>query len=109
LISIGAPLSVAQLYARYRKASGVATIRELAQEQKNGKKDFPMLKYSQVIDIEFLGVWDTVGALGLPFGKLPILGKGDMQFLNTGLRLSNKFAFHALAVDEHRRAFAPTL
>jgi len=92
----------------------VATIRELAQEQKNGKKDFPleeswMLKYSQVIDIEFLGVWDTVGALGLPFGKLPILGKGDMQFLNTGLRLSNKFAFHALAVDEHRRAFAPTL
>lgn len=43
-----------------------------------------MLKYSQVIDIDFLGVWDTVGALGLPFGNLPILGKKDMQFLNTG-------------------------
>ena len=114
LISIGAPLSVAQLYARYRKASGAATIRELAQVQKDGKKDFLleeswMLKYSQVIDIDFLGVWDTVGALGLPFGELPILGKADMQFLNTGLRLSNKFAFHALAIDEHRKAFAPTL
>jgi hypothetical protein len=68
-----------------------------------------MLKYSQVIDIDFLGVWDTVGALGLPFGNLPLLGKGDMQFLNTGIRVSNKFAFHALAIDEHRKAFAPTL
>src|SRR5260370_20489550 len=32
-----------------------------------------------------------------------------MQFLNTGLRHSNKSAFHALAIDEHRKAFAPTL
>jgi hypothetical protein len=32
-----------------------------------------------------------------------------MQFLNTGIRISNKCAFHALAVDEHRKAFAPTL
>lgn len=68
-----------------------------------------MLKYSQAIDIDFLGVWDTVGALGLPFGNLPILGKADMQFLNTGIRISNKCAFHALAIDEHRKAFAPTL
>ena len=66
-----------------------------------------MLKYSQVIDIDFSGVWDTVRALGLPFGNLPLLGKGDMQFLNTGIRVSNKFAFHALAIDEHRKAFAP--
>jgi uncharacterized protein (DUF2235 family) len=114
LITIGAPLSVAQLYARYRKSSGVATIRELMEQQQEGKKDFPleeswMLRYSQPIDIDFLGVWDTVGALGLPFGNLPILGKADMQFLNTGIRVSNKFAFHALAVDEHRKAFAPTL
>jgi hypothetical protein len=42
LITIGAPLSVAQLYARYRKAGGAATIRELVQEQKDGKKEFPL-------------------------------------------------------------------
>jgi uncharacterized protein (DUF2235 family) len=114
LISIGAPLSVEQLYDRYRRASTAPTIRELLQAQKEGTRNFDleerwMLKYSQVIDIDFLGVWDTVGALGLPFGKFPILGKADMQFLHTGLRLSNKFAFHALAIDEHRKAFAPTL
>ena len=33
---------VAQLYARYRKAGGAATIRELVQEQKDGKKEFPL-------------------------------------------------------------------
>jgi uncharacterized protein (DUF2235 family) len=114
LIAVGAPLSVGQLYARYRRASAVATIRELGDEQKNGKQNFTleerwMLRYSQAIDIDFLGVWDTVGALGLPFGNFPILGKADMQFLHTGLRVSNKFAFHALAIDEHRKPFAPTL
>jgi uncharacterized protein (DUF2235 family) len=114
LISIGAPLSVGQLYARYRKASAAATIRELLEQESKGRRDFAleerwMIKYAQVIDVDFLGVWDTVGALGLPFGNLPILGKADMQFLNTGIRVSNKVAFHALAIDEHRKAFAPTL
>lgn len=114
LLVAGAPLSVNELYARYRRASAVKTIRDLLVEQKEGKTEFPLeerwiLKYSQAIDIDFLGVWDTVGALGLPFGNLPILGKADMRFLNTGIRASNKRAFHALAVDEHRRAFAPTL
>jgi uncharacterized protein (DUF2235 family) len=114
LLAAGAPLSVNQLYARYRRAGAAITIRELIQEQSAGKTGFSLeerwiLKYSEAIDIQFLGVWDTVGALGLPFGNLPILGKADMQFLNTGLRHSNKSAFHALAIDEHRKAFAPTL
>lgn len=114
LLMPGAPLSDNQLYARYRRASAARTIRTLQSEQKAGQTDFDleeqwMLKYSQAIDIEFIGVWDTVGALGIPFGNIPGFGKSDMQFLNTGLRVSNKFAFHALAIDEHREAFAPTL
>jgi uncharacterized protein (DUF2235 family) len=114
LLSSGAPLSVKQLYERYRKAGVEKTVRALHDEQAAGKSNFSLeehwlLKYAQPIDIDFLGVWDTVGALGLPFGNLPILGKQDMQFLNTGIRVSNKFAFHAMAIDEHRKAFAPTL
>jgi len=113
LLTPGAPLSVRQLYARYRRGSAVKTIRELLQDA-GGQTNLSLeerwiLKYSQPIDIDFLGVWDTVGALGLPFGNLPILGKPDMQFLNTGIRVSNRFAFQALAIDEHRQAFAPTL
>ena len=33
----------------------------------------------------------------------------DTEFLNTGVRTSNDFAFHALAIDEHREKFAPAL
>jgi uncharacterized protein (DUF2235 family) len=114
LLTSGAPLSVSQLYERYRRASAVKTIRMLCDEQQAGAADLSLeekwiLKYSQPIDTDFLGVWDTVGALGLPFGNLPILGKQEMQFLNTGIRISNKFAFHAVAIDEHRKVFAPTL
>lgn len=114
LLIAGAPLSVNQLYARYRRGSAPQTIRELLAAREQGKTDFSieeqwMMKYSLPIDVEFIGVWDTVGALGLPFGNLPFFGRSDMQFLNTGLRTSNKFAFHALAIDEHRKPFAPTL
>jgi uncharacterized protein (DUF2235 family) len=114
LLIPGAPLSVNQLYARYRQASAATTLRDLHDEKSRGRTDFDLeerwlLRYSQPIDIDFLGVWDTVGALGLPVGNLPILGRADMQFLNTGIRVSNKRAFHALAIDEHREAFAPTL
>jgi uncharacterized protein (DUF2235 family) len=114
LLSSGAPLSVKQLYDRYRKKRAAPTLRTLWEQHKEGKAKFAveeqwLLKYSQPIDVDFLGVWDTVGALGLPFGNLPILGKQEMQFLNTGIRVSNKYAFHALAIDEHRKIFAPTL
>ncbi len=56
--------------------------------------------------IRFLGVWDTVGALGLPrrfrFGD-------DIHdryaFHDTGLSPLVDHAYHALAIDEHRPEF----
>ncbi|WP_316176324.1 DUF2235 domain-containing protein [Bradyrhizobium sp. SZCCHNRI1073] len=114
LLEAGAPLSVNQLYARYRRANVPRTIRKLKEDQESGLKNFDleeqwMLEYSRPVDIEFIGVWDTVGALGVPLAGVPGFGKADARFLNTGIRLTNKFAFHALAIDEHREAFAPTL
>jgi uncharacterized protein (DUF2235 family) len=115
LLTLGAPLSVKQLYDRYRLGNKRQTILTLIEMGDAGKtQDFTLeeqwiLKYTLVIDIDFIGVWDTVGALGLPFGKLPCFGRADMNCFNTGLRVSNKFGFHALAIDEHRAAFAPTL
>ncbi len=60
--------------------------------------------------IRFLGVWDTVGALGIP-RLLPIdlgLNRG-YRFHDTALSRSVEFARHAVAIDERRPAFAPTL
>jgi uncharacterized protein (DUF2235 family) len=55
LISIGAPLSVAQLYARYRKAGAVATVRDLLQAQADGKKDFPLEERWMIRHLEIGG------------------------------------------------------
>ena len=56
-----------------------------------------------------VGVWDTVGALGVPAFSIEGISRSTLGFLHTGLRLSIENGYHALAIDEHRRAFAPTL
>lgn len=113
LLQSGAPLGVNQLFMRYRR-SGQPTIRELMAARDEGKTDFSfeeawMLKFAQAVPIKFLGVFDTVGALGVPFPLYRRLKGAAYPFLNTGLRQNNEYAFHALAIDEHRKAFAPTL
>ncbi|MCC6916787.1 DUF2235 domain-containing protein [Nitrosomonas sp.] len=62
--------------------------------------------------VKFLGVFDTVGALGMPFGV--ILGSIADKLFKTGFhdtQLSSiiESAYHALAVDERRLPFQPTL
>jgi uncharacterized protein (DUF2235 family) len=58
--------------------------------------------------IKMVGVWDTVGALGIPalFGKIdPVL----YGFLDTSLHPDVLNARQALAIDERRQEFPPTL
>lgn len=52
-------------------------------------------------------MWDTVGSLGLPVTSFSARVK-KYRFHDTHLRLDNEYAFHALALDEHRRSFEPT-
>jgi uncharacterized protein (DUF2235 family) len=111
LLKPGAPMSLRQLYERYRKGNTVHTIRELA-NLADGALSFEekwLKEYSMAVPIWLQGVWDTVGALGVPFGNLPTISRSRYAFLETDLRINNDRAFHALAIDEHRLAFAPTL
>ena len=58
--------------------------------------------------ITMVGVWDTVGALGIP----AIFGANDeilYGFLDTGLHPDVHSAYHAVAIDERRVEFKPTL
>ena len=60
--------------------------------------------------IAFIGVWDTVGALGAPFGLIAgwIVDKiFHTSFHDTKLSSWVKSAYHALAVDERRWPFRP--
>lgn len=58
--------------------------------------------------IRFVGAWDTVGALGVPFSLLGLLDRKD-EFYDTKLGGNVHIARHALAIDERREDFAPTL
>jgi len=66
-------------------------------------------QHARETPIHFLGVWDTVGALGIPGGKLRWLTAWRYQFHDVQLSKIVRNAFHALAIDEKRRAFRPTL
>ncbi len=58
--------------------------------------------------IQFLGVWDTVGSLGIPaiFGEIDVSQYG---FLDTNLHPDVLNAAQALAIDEQRQQFQPAL
>jgi uncharacterized protein (DUF2235 family) len=61
--------------------------------------------------IKFLGVWDTVGALGAPYGELLgyVVNKlFKCSFNDVELSKSVDSAYHALAADERRWPFRPT-
>ncbi|HEY8695061.1 MAG TPA: DUF2235 domain-containing protein [Chloroflexota bacterium] len=57
--------------------------------------------------IKFIGVWDTVGSLGIPT-TLRFLSK-HWSFHDLDLSSHVKNAFQALAIDEHRKPFQPAL
>jgi uncharacterized protein (DUF2235 family) len=111
LLIAGAPMSLKQLYDRYKRGATPYTILHLKQmaDADLSTEDKLLKKYSMPIPIWFQGVWDTVGALGVPFGKIPIISRSNYGFLETDLRINDDRAYHALAIDEHREAFAPTL
>jgi uncharacterized protein (DUF2235 family) len=115
LLSPGAPLGVKQIYARYRLGSEARTLWAMHAEQEAGRagplslEEQWMLKYSMRVRITFVGVWETVGSLGVPAFHIAGLSRPTFGFLHTGLRLPIEHGFHAMAVDEHREAFATTL
>jgi hypothetical protein len=58
--------------------------------------------------ITFLGVWDTVGSLGIPGSLLAASNKEKFAFHDTSPSPLVKSALQALAIDEHRHDFTPT-
>lgn len=61
--------------------------------------------------IRFIGVWDTVGALGIPLSGIRIVNflNRAWQFHDTKLSSSVASAYQALAIDEKRGPFRPSI
>ncbi len=62
-----------------------------------------------LLSVTYLGVWDTVGALGVPghYKLLARLLNTHHEFHDTQLSRSVKSARHAVAIDERRATYPP--
>jgi len=58
--------------------------------------------------VHFIGVWDTVGALGIPWSLMGLLDSND-EFYDTKMGPNVGITRHALAIDEQREDFEPTV
>jgi uncharacterized protein (DUF2235 family) len=60
------------------------------------------------VRIKFIGVWDTVGALGIPFRMFGFLNEKHL-FHDNKIGPNIDVARHAMAIDELRDDFKPTI
>jgi hypothetical protein len=65
----------------------------------------PYVHASSQMRIRCLGVFDTVGALGVPLGIAGRLNAQSYQFHDVVLGSITDINLHAIAIDEHRRPF----
>ena len=67
--------------------------------------------YSHEPRIRFIGVWDTVGALGIPVGPTRLIRLINKRWEFHDLELSTYVdaAYQALAIDEKRQPFTPAV
>lgn len=69
-----------------------------------------MYSHGGIPILKCIGVWDTVGSLGVPTtGPVGWYTRRRYGFHDVALSSWVQNAFHALAVDERRKPFAPTL
>lgn len=93
---------VPEIYACYESGHGVGTDQwRKANRKVSGTRPCP--------PIRMLGVWDTVGSLGAPGFLGQIFNSKKYQYHQVGLFNEIEHAFHALAIDERRKPFSPTL
>jgi uncharacterized protein (DUF2235 family) len=96
----------------HRIAEGYALYRRRDRESNPRAVESQLFRKSYSIEtpIKLIGVWDTVGALGIPSGPLGWLnGVLRLRFHDVKLSSYVENAFQALAIDERRRPFKPAI
>lgn len=114
VLKAGSPISIAELFDRYKR-SDEESIWRLKEDEAAGKdpkltmQERWLLKYSQPAKIKVVGVWDTVGSIGVKSFNIDGFSRSTFSYLQTGLRIHIENNYHALSIDEHRSDFEPTL
>jgi len=91
-------------YKHYRKRAKATGPNE--QKSQNLRQAYAV---ADITPIEFIGAWDTVGALGIPVPFWGTLGEREFLFHDTEPSKIIKHARHAVSIDENRIDFEPTL
>lgn len=98
-------------WKRVERAFTVGYKKNIDSPDKWAKKNWKFFNNKKATPIHFIGVWDTVGSLGIP-DDLEILNllenKKKWQFHNTNLGKNVESARHAMAIDEIRSSFCVT-
>ncbi|XP_024399235.1 uncharacterized protein YEL023C isoform X2 [Physcomitrium patens] len=84
---------------------------DLYRDSKSDATEFKA-QHSQEARVKLIGVWETVGALGIPSLGLPLTLPGTpdyYRFHDTNLSCIVDYAYHAIAIDEYRADFDATL
>jgi uncharacterized protein (DUF2235 family) len=99
---------IKEAFALYRSRDSVHSPR--AEASRLFRQNY---SWSDTTPIRCVGVWDTVGSLGVPNtiaqGVLKHVFRVNREFHDTSLSSTVSFAFHAVAIDERREPFLPTL
>jgi uncharacterized protein (DUF2235 family) len=90
--------AIVQAWRHYRSDPGSVASRIFAQGHCHPR-----------VEIEFIGIWDTVKALGIRAPVLWRYSKVEHEFHSLTLGHSVRRGRHALALDETRDAFAPVM
>ena len=59
-----------------------------------------LLKYSQPANVKMIGVWDTVGSVGMAAGNFAGISRSQFDYLQTGLRIH---MLNGIPRPRHRR------
>ena len=69
----------------------------------------PLVNDRNELRIDCLGVFDTVGALGVPLPEFYRINRSRYEFHNVELSSITNVNLHAVAIDEHREPFEATI
>ncbi len=109
LLGLAGILAPGDLGGRLEQVLAIQRRKDLDRKQKLAEIDRLPLSERRKAPIRCVGVWDTVGSLGVPFDAArPFLNR-SYAFHDVELGAGVDFAFHAVAIDEKRASFSPTL
>jgi uncharacterized protein (DUF2235 family) len=108
LLMPGSPMPVPQVFERYQREDARPIYR--LPSSVDADTDLPLedrwiVEYSRRVRIKLIGVWDTVGTLGVNVIPTRHAARGEYDRHFVRLSKSYDHAYQAIALDEHRKPY----